>query len=234
MKNNTARRCHECAYRGRHIYVVGASRFEREMIAEYINANTGAMWFHVESLETIPVSNQNVPLDKKMILVDTSAMSRDDLLELLSSNGWERHSHNLMALFNLQHEYSIEKVALKFGARGFLYLDDHAEDLINGICTINTGEIWISRQILSEYVQGSYIGNEWPGPDALSLSEREIELLRVLAMGASNDAIANQMGISPHTVKTHLYNIFHKINVDNRLQAVLWAQENLHLWGYPT
>ena len=227
MKNTTAHRCHDCAYRGRHIYVVSTSRFERELIAEYINANTGAMWFHVENLESIPVSNQNVPLGKKMILVDTSAMTRDDLLELLSSKGWESHAHNLMALFNLQHDYAIEKIALKFGARGFLYHDDHAEDLISGICTINTGEIWISRRILSEFVQDDSCSRGLLEPNNHSLSEREVELLRALSVGASNEVVANQMGISPHTVKSHLYNIFQKIDVDNRIQAVLWAQKNL-------
>ncbi|MGK2904833.1 MAG: response regulator transcription factor [Desulfuromonadales bacterium] len=132
-----------------------------------------------------------------------------------------------MVLFNLSHDYKIEKIALQRGVRGFLYCDDRVEGLINGICTINTGVIWISRRILSECVQDSYTGKELLEPAGHSLSERETELLRVLANGASNDAIAQQMGISHHTVKSHLYNIFHKINAENRLQAVLWAQENL-------
>jgi len=73
---------------------------------------------------------------------------------------------------------------------------------------------------------GSY-SKEMLAPNGHSLSEREIELLQVLTAGASNEVIANQMGISPHTVKSHLYNIFHKINAENRLQAALWAQKNL-------
>ncbi len=227
MKRAITSKCYDCAYRGRHIYVVGAFRFEREMVADYISTHTAAKWFQVENLETIPVSNQGVPLGKKMILVDNIMMSRDNLMQLFASETWQSHTHNLVALFNLPHEYAIEQIALKSGVRGFLYYDDSAEDLINGICTMNAGEIWASRRILSEYVQDSSYVNELLEPDGHSLSEREIELLQVLASGASNEVIANQMGISPHTVKSHLYNIFHKINAENRLQAALWAQKNL-------
>jgi len=59
------------------------------------------------------------------------------------------------------------------------------------------------------------------------LTRREMEILTVLASGAKNAEIASKLYISSHTVKTHLYAIYKKINVSNRLQAVLWAGENL-------
>jgi LuxR family transcriptional regulator of csgAB operon len=59
------------------------------------------------------------------------------------------------------------------------------------------------------------------------LSERQIEILALVAVGATNDEIADRLCISPHTVKTHLYRIFKKINVPNRVQAALWAAQNL-------
>ena len=231
MKSGVPNKCVDCPYRGRHIYVVGALRFERELIIDFISNHTGAEWYEVGSLGEIPASNHGVPLGKKMILVDIQNLTREDLVHLLSSQEWKLQAHNLMAMFNVPHEFTIEKIALKCGTRGLLYSDDRAEDLVNGICAMNSGELWFSRQILSECLQDSYVGKELPVPAGHSLSEREIELLRALATGATNDAIADMLFISPHTVKTHLHNIFQKINVDNRLQAVLWAKENLQSAG---
>ena len=59
------------------------------------------------------------------------------------------------------------------------------------------------------------------------LTRRESEILAHLAVGATNQEISDKLCISPHTVKTHLYNIYKKINVPNRLQAALWAAKNL-------
>ena len=59
------------------------------------------------------------------------------------------------------------------------------------------------------------------------LTHREIEILTMIAHGAPNSLIADQLCISPHTVKTHIYNIFKKIEVPNRLQAAFWAIKNI-------
>ena len=70
------------------------------------------------------------------------------------------------------------------------------------------------------------------GPDpaqmeASILTPREIEILSLVAIGAKNEEIAEKLYISSNTVKTHIYNIFKKIDVPNRLQAALWAAKNL-------
>ncbi len=59
------------------------------------------------------------------------------------------------------------------------------------------------------------------------LTSREMEILTLISVGAKNEEIADKLFISPNTVKTHIYNIFKKIGVPNRLQAALWAAKNL-------
>jgi len=225
MNRTLTSKCAACPYRGRHIYVVGTLRFGREMIIDYIDTYTAAKWFQAENLEAITVSNQGDPLGKKMILIDTHSLTRDNLMHMFISKAWNDHAHNLMVLINLQREFEIERVALKYGVRGFLYSDDRIDNLANGICTINSGVLWISWQILSKFMQD--IDEELQESDQLSLSEDEIELLRVLAIGAANDVIAKQMGICSHIVKNHLQSIYQKITADNRHQLLLWGQKNL-------
>jgi len=66
-----------------------------------------------------------------------------------------------------------------------------------------------------------------PKRDATLLTPREIKILIMVGAGAENEEIAHKLGISPNTVRTHIYNIYKKINVSNRLQAVLWAAKNI-------
>ena len=59
------------------------------------------------------------------------------------------------------------------------------------------------------------------------LTAREIEILNLIATGAKNTDIASNLCLSVHTIKTHIYHIYKKIDVSNRMQAVNWASNNL-------
>ena len=70
--------------------------------------------------------------------------------------------------------------------------------------------------------QGAPLGTE--GPTDFGLTQRQMDVLRLLASGASNKVIAQSLGISPATVKNHLDAIFEKMGVTNRVQAVMLAR----------
>ena len=97
---------------------------------------------------------------------------------------------------------------------------------------ILNGELWVSRDVLSKYVLEDR--DYYPSYDMKSikraeqkLTKREQEILAMVSVGARNDEIADSLCISRHTVKTHLYNVFKKIHVADRLQAALWAAKEL-------
>jgi LuxR family transcriptional regulator of csgAB operon len=124
-------------------------------------------------------------------------------------------------------DLEFEKKFVLEGIHGFFYENDSLDFFLKGVKTVIDGKLWLSRDIMTKCIF------EGTGKDKSSkscwenLSERQIEILALVAVGATNDEIADRLCISPHTVKTHLYRIFKKINVPNRVQAALWAAQNL-------
>jgi DNA-binding NarL/FixJ family response regulator len=120
----------------------------------------------------------------------------------------------------------VNKMLLAHGLRGAFDEGESLEMIGCGIRAILKGELWIPRKILEEIVvepESEPLPTECP----VSLTTREKEILLIIASGATNQQIADQLFISPHTVRTHIHNIFAKINVTSRLQAALWVTSNL-------
>jgi DNA-binding NarL/FixJ family response regulator len=132
------------------------------------------------------------------------------------------------ALFNLDARQANAREAIRFGARGVFYSTDEIPDILKGIQELLNGEIRIPTQILIDLAMNRVHGKR-EEEEQNALTVREIEILSLVSTGAKNQQIAAQLFISPHTVKTHMYNIFRKIGVDTRLHATLWAAENLHM-----
>lgn len=132
--------------------------------------------------------------------------------------------HILPVLCNVNPASDIEKLASTKTLRGIFYAGESFGSFIEGLEVILKGEVRLKRHSSERSI--ARLAKTTPSPQS-PLTSREIELLRQVASGANNRAIATRLGISPHTVKTHLYNIFKKIGVPNRLQASLWAIANL-------
>jgi LuxR family transcriptional regulator of csgAB operon len=113
------------------------------------------------------------------------------------------------------------------GIRGFFYEQDTKEIFLKGIHAVVDGELWASREVMTRCILESKDQESPSGDDGPILTQRQIEIIAQVAVGATNDEIAEKLCISPHTVKTHLYNTFKKIDVTNRLQAALWAAKHL-------
>jgi NarL family two-component system response regulator LiaR len=116
--------------------------------------------------------------------------------------------------------------AIKAGAMGYLLKDSDSEELVRAIRQVHGGESSlhpkIARKLLRELADEPS-RPRLPGPAVDPLTQREVEVLRLVATGRSNQEISNQLVISEGTVRTHVSNILGKLHLASRTQATLYA-----------
>jgi DNA-binding NarL/FixJ family response regulator len=118
--------------------------------------------------------------------------------------------------------------AIRAGASGFLLKDVRPDDLAHGVRTVAAGETLLAPAITQRLV-AEFVRRPPPGrrPERLhTLTERESEVLALVAAGLSNAEIANRLVLSETTVKTHVTRILTKLNLRDRVQAVVLAYES--------
>jgi DNA-binding NarL/FixJ family response regulator len=116
--------------------------------------------------------------------------------------------------------------AVMAGACGYLLKDASVDQLVAGIRAAAAGESLISPQIAAKMLQ--LLRAQQSNADAAEtirteLSDREIQVLKLIANGKDNAEIARQLFISPKTVKNHISNILMKLQIENRIQAAVYA-----------
>jgi len=119
--------------------------------------------------------------------------------------------------------------ALEAGASGFLLKNARPESLVDGVRAIAAGEALLSPEVTRAVIERA-VGNRGGGSGANAvrampeqLTEREVEVLRLLARGLSNDEIAEALTVGRATVKTHVSNVLMKLQLRDRVQAVAYA-----------
>jgi len=200
------------------IFIFGTRKLHNESLATLLGRETGARCTALTDLNLLPTNGDGTT---NLILID---YPQKDLEKILDSLG---KMNALTALFNVEPGKGIEEKAIVLGIRGIFYERDSLEQFRKGVSAIFNGELWLSRDIMSRCLTKRDRGPGSRGADLSILTHREREILSIVVGGATNEEIANKLYISPHTVKTHIYNIFKKINVPNRLQAAIWVSRNL-------
>ena len=129
----------------------------------------------------------------------------------------------ILTTFDLD-EYVYE--ALRAGASGFVLKDDSPEQLIAAIRTVSDGDALLSPTITKRVIQQfARIPRPAPPTEIDELSERERDVFRLLARGLSNAEIGTELYISETTVKTHVTHILQKLDLRDRVQAVVLAYQ---------
>jgi DNA-binding NarL/FixJ family response regulator len=116
--------------------------------------------------------------------------------------------------------------AIYAGACGYLLKDSSIQELMQGIRAAAVGESLVSPTIAAKVLQrvrASTASQREAETIQSELSDREIEVLKLIANGKDNAEIAGELHISPKTVKNHISNILMKLQIDNRIQAAVYA-----------
>ncbi len=114
--------------------------------------------------------------------------------------------------------------AMRLGARGVILKQSATDLLLKGIRKVHSGEIWLDNRMTAE-VMKAFAKSAEAGPrrEKPLLSDREKEIVQLVAQGYRNREIGEKLFISEQTVKNHLHNIFDKLGVSDRLELALYA-----------
>jgi len=129
----------------------------------------------------------------------------------------------ILTTFDLD-EYVYE--ALRAGASGFVLKDDPPEQLLAAVRTVAGGDALLSPAVTKRVIkQFTRVAQPTPPRQVEELTERELDVFRLIARGLSNAEIGRELYISDTTVKTHITHILQKLNLRDRVQAVVLAYE---------
>jgi DNA-binding NarL/FixJ family response regulator len=142
-----------------------------------------------------------------------------------------------VVFFNAAKNTYDEKLLLLLGVEGIFYHDERLDIVVRGITQLQNNQRWFKRETMNNALSDLLL--EINKSNQLSakvnqqqlslptLTRRENTVISLVSLGAKNQEIADQLHISPNTVKTHLYSIFRKTNSRNRIELISWTQSCL-------
>jgi DNA-binding NarL/FixJ family response regulator len=183
-----------------------------------------------EASDGVQAVSEAVELGPQVVLMDTQ-LSNNQALEALRQIKQLNTETRVLLLSSLDREEYLYE-SLRAGADGYVLKDIAPDELAQAIRTVAHGEILIQPQIAGRLI--SRFGQQTRGNSAHeTLTAREQEVLRLLARGLRNKEIAARLYVSERTVNFHLANIYQKLNVSGRTEALSKAHEQGLLYTTP-
>lgn len=136
----------------------------------------------------------------------------------------EQNFPGKVLLFTVSDDEDDVRDAMRLGADGYLVKDMEPEQLIQQIRAALGGALVISPALTRVLAQA--LRNP-PSASQLDLTDRERQVLKMIAAGSSNKVIGNKLGITEGTVKVHVKNLLHKLGLRSRVEAAVWAMEHM-------
>ena len=157
-----------------------------------------------------------------VILMDL-AMPRKTGLDAILEIRREDPEARILVLTSFGEEAKVA-AAVQAGAMGFLLKDSSLDELVHAIRTVHMGNLQLPQDLARKAMAGLYGLEERPAA-VEQLTRRELDVLKCIAQGMSNEEIAQELGITGWTVSSHVHNLLDKLNLSNRTQAALYAVE---------
>lgn len=204
------------------VYIITEKSPQSQLFADYLHDHTDCSADLCSPGTALP----NRSAHNVLILIDSDHIGVDALPDWQESLP-EALAKTPLAAFNVRNiDHALEALACT-QLKGIFYRNESLEVFCKGIHALLNDELWMSRELMAKLVlfYRKYQSNAFR--PTCGLTGREMEIISLLSIGSSNHQIADKLCVSEHTVKSHLYNIFRKINVHNRIQALNWIHQNL-------
>lgn len=205
------------------VLIVDDDPLVRTLLAEIVNreSDIAILGAATDGLDAV---QKAVELRPDVILMDL-AMPRLDGLAALQRLA-ESESPASVLIFTQDADEELVMQAIRRGAKGYMPKDAPVERIPKAIRALAGGEAWVERRltgrVFEELARMARQLASHCSPEAL-LSEREKEVIRLIACGKTNTEIASQLFLSPHTVKSHVSHILQKLDLPNRTEVAIFA-----------
>jgi DNA-binding NarL/FixJ family response regulator len=171
--------------------------------------------------------NECIQLVQKLkpdILLLDLRMPDKDGLQVLETVNFETVPTRVIVVTAAEDDRDVVR-AMRLGARGVVLKQSATDLLLKSIHKVHQGEIWLDKRMTAEVMRAFAQSSEAGGPrrEKPLLSDREKEIVQLVAQGFRNREIGEKLFISEQTVKNHLHNIFDKLGVSDRLELALYA-----------
>jgi two-component system nitrate/nitrite response regulator NarL len=161
-------------------------------------------------------------LKPDILLLDLRMPDKDGL-GVLEEINFETMSTRVIVLTATEDDRDVIR-AMRMGARGVVLKQSATDLLVKSIHKVYAGEIWLDQHMTAEVMKAFAKSSEaGPRREKPLLSDREKEIVQLVAQGFRNKEIGEKLFISEQTVKNHLHNIFDKLGVSDRLELALYA-----------
>jgi len=201
------------------ILIVDDHTIVRDGLQALISAEPGMQVIGVGS-DGVEAVEKARTLDPDVILLDLF-MPRKDGVQATTEIKKNNSAARILILTSFAEDHQVFS-AIKAGAMGYMMKDSSSDDLIQAIRDVYQNkpalQPAIARKLMRD-IQGETALSQTEG----ALTEREIEILQMVAQGRTNQQIADELFLSERTVRTHITNILAKLRLENRTQAALYA-----------